>query len=56
MHKLRPSGKPLDAECPGRAGYEATCTCGAKLERQGIRAVLEENRHTHLRTHAMEVC
>lgn len=37
-------------------GYVATCSCGAKLERQGIRAVLEENRHTHLRKHAMEVC
>lgn len=55
-HKVRPSGKPLDADCPGRGGYEAACTCGATLERQGIRAVPEEARHTHLREHAKEVC
>lgn len=54
-HKVRPSGEPLDADCPGRGGYEATCTCGVELERQGIRTVLEENRRMHLRKHAKEV-
>lgn len=51
-HKVRLSGKPLDPECPGRAGYVATCSCSATLGRFAIRAVLEEQRAKHLRKHA----
>lgn len=50
-HKIRPSGKPLDPGCPGRAGYEATCSCGVKLGHSNIRAALEERRAAHLNTH-----
>ncbi len=50
-HKIKPSGRPLEPECPGRAGYEATCSCGADLEFQRTRAVIEEQRDEHLRRH-----
>lgn len=50
-HKLKPSGRALENGCSGRAGYEATCSCGEELGRHRIRAELEENRRTHLRKH-----
>ncbi len=51
-HKISPSGKPRDGEnCPGAAGYDATCSCGHAIPLRGIRAIVEQDRRTHINEH-----
>ncbi len=49
-HKRASSGG-IDPACPGRDGYQATCSCGEELGGYTIRAVLEERREIHLHMH-----
>lgn len=50
-HRIKPSGRPLDPDCPGRAAYMARCGCGVELGPDVLRAVLEERRASHLGEH-----
>lgn len=49
-HKHTSSGKPLVAECPGRAYSKAVCTCGEWSIKSPGKGYVDDERRRHLRT------